>query len=68
MIRYYTLLIISNKTLERMVYVHVNTRLMDQISDIDYKKVNVEWMRWLATVTVIRRFELTSRNLDFFVT
>jgi len=31
-----------NKSLERLVYVHVNTRLMDNISDVDYEEMNVD--------------------------
>jgi len=31
----------SSKTLERMVHVHANTRLMDKINDVDYEQATV---------------------------
>lgn len=31
------------KTIEKMVYIHANDRLLDKINDVDYHETNVEW-------------------------
>ena len=31
------------KTIEKMVHIHANDRLLDKISDVDYHETNVEW-------------------------
>jgi Protein of unknown function (DUF 659)/hAT family C-terminal dimerisation region len=31
------------ETLDKMVYIHANTRLIDNINEVDYKEQNVDW-------------------------
>ena len=34
---------LNPKTIEKMVYIHANTRLMDKVEEVDYVEENVKW-------------------------